>query len=468
MELPYHQLEPTTTTQSQPERATFRQVVGAVLQACNVTPRPLWRSGAFMFVCSLYEPASSADATVNEAAAIPAIALVTIDRETGSAVLSRSDGKEARVPLCSRMFANTSALSRLHWTPDGGGLLAVTRAGDDIAFEMPRRDGPDGPRGRLVVYLDQNQWSLLARCTRVPADVKKEDLAAAEQIADWSRQRRIVLSASAGHYFETMKWREPARRYSLGLTVLQLSCGWQMRDPLLVRRDEIHDAFRCAFADGTGTRSSPVFMLRPNVLHGPPRGGPPHQPPADFPPDIAYAREALTSAIVLIDVMLDAEHVESGPSAGWPAVNQQFSDWLDGEKRDAQQKRRSIDALLMSDLQREIAEEAHTARATSEQMSQWIGKSFAAGISALPATGLFRELLHEKHLNKGSRWVPNDLTDMIYLSCAAGYADIVVCERFTAAALSRGQRRLGRTPNAFRTLREAVPAVEAALAASAR
>lgn len=404
---------------------------------------------------------------MNEAADIPAIALVTIDRETGSVVLSRSDGKEARFPLPNGMFADTSALSRLHWTPDGGGLLAVTRAGDDIAFEMPRRDGPDGPGGRLVVYLDQNQWSLLARCTRVPADVKETDLAAAKQIADWSRQRRIVLPASAGHYFETTKWREPTRRYSLGLTILQLSRGWQMRDPLQVRRDEIHDAFRCAFADGTGTRSSPVFTLRPNVLYGP-RGGPPHQPPAGLPPDIAYAREALTSAIVLIDVMLDAEHVESGPTAGWVAVNQQFSDWLDGEKRDPQQKRRSIDALLLSDLKTEIAEEAHFASVTPKQMSQWVRKSFAAGISALPATGLFRELLHEKHLNKGSRWIPNDLIDMFYLSCAAGYADIVVCERFAAAALDRGQRRLGRTPNAFRTLRDAVPQIEAALAASAR
>ncbi len=96
---------------------------------------------------------------MNEAADIPAIVLVTIDRETGSAVLSRSDGKEERFTLPSGMFANMGALSRLHWTPDGGGLLAVTRAADNIAFEMPRRDRPDGPGGRLVVYLDQNQWS---------------------------------------------------------------------------------------------------------------------------------------------------------------------------------------------------------------------------------------------------------------------------------------------------------------------
>ena len=49
------------------------------------------------------------------------------------------------------------------------------------------------------------------------------------------------------------------------------------------------------------------------------------------------------------------------------------------------------------------------------------GRRFAPAPS--PAVGLFREVLHSRHLNKGTTWRPNDLTDMIYLSCAAGYAD---------------------------------------------
>jgi hypothetical protein len=76
--------------------------------------------------------------------------------------------------------------------------------------------------------------------------------------------------------------------------------------------------------------------------------------------------------------------------------------------------------------------------------------------------------LHEKHLNKGSRWVPNDLTDMVYLSCAAAYADFVVCERATAAALRQGQRRLHLPVNVHRNLREAVPVIEDALDAGVR
>jgi hypothetical protein len=176
---------------------------------------------------------------------------------------------------------------------------------------------------------------------------------------------------------------------------------------------------------------------------------------------MAEQHEALTSATALIDVMLDDEHTDGGPDAGWSAMNQRFSDWLDGENLDAQQKRQSIDVLLRSDLQAEIAEEACAAGGTPALTSSWFRRDFARSVGTLPSTGLFRELLHEKHLNKGSRWEPNDLTDMVYLACAAGYADIVVCERFTAAALSRGQKRLSRAVNSYPTLHAALPALEA-------
>ncbi len=157
--------------------------------------------------------------------------------------------------------------------------------------------------------------------------------------------------------------------------------------------------------------------------------------------------------------MLDAEHVESTPPEGWVGANQRLSDWLDGEQRDSAQKRRSIDVLLLSDLQQEIAEEAYAAGLTPEQMSTWNRRCFASDVPEMPGTGLYRELLHDRHLNRGYRWRPNDLTDMIYLSCAAGYADFVVCERSTAAAVVRAQQRLGRPRNTFASLSEAVPEI---------
>jgi hypothetical protein len=172
-----------------------------------------------------------------------------------------------------------------------------------------------------------------------------------------------------------------------------------MRDPVQVRRDELHDAI-CRFAGTAGSRNAAVFTLMPGVLHGPWRGGAPYVPPADFPPDAAFQHQALTSATALIDVMLDAERIEPGPETGWALANQRFGGWLDGEDRTSQQKRKSTDALLLSDLQTEIAEEAHAAGATLDQFQEWLPDQLFEDISELPATGVFREIVHERHLNK--------------------------------------------------------------------
>jgi hypothetical protein len=166
-------------------------------------------------------------------------------------------------------------------------------------------------------------------------------------------------------------------------------------------------------------RNSPVFTLVPNIIHGPWRGEKPYVPPSNFSPDAAFQHEALISATALIDVMLDTDRVEPGPDAGWTQANQRFSDWLDSEIRDSQQKRKSIDALFLSDLSKEIVEEAHAAGTTIEQFRHPLNQA-TDDIRQLPATGLFREMLHERHLNKGTVWETNDLTDMVYLSCAAG------------------------------------------------
>jgi hypothetical protein len=407
------------------------------------------------------------NAIVSEKSPEPIITMITMDLETSSVAFTRSDGKEARFPLDSLTFADTSALSRLHITPTFDGLLAVTRSGDEISFEVAKHEGGDQMGSRLVVYLDQNQWSAIARGRHDPERVSDEDHQAARQMEEWAQDRRIILPASSGHYFETTKYADGPARYRLGLTVLQLSRGWQMRDPLQVRRNELHDAFRRRFAGGFALREAPVFTLNPNVIHGLSRGGEPQASPSGLSADMTFQLEALISASALIDVMLDSEHIEPG-STDWAATNQHFSDALDRENFDSQQKRELIDEFLLLDLQAEIEEEARAAGITPEQFALWKQNELIETYRGLPALGLFREMLHERHLNPGTVWRTNDLTDMVYLSCAAGYADFVVCERHMSSVLAQGLRRLGRQQNVFRRIRDAVPAIEAELALRAR
>jgi hypothetical protein len=93
-------------------------------------------------------------------------------------------------------------------------------------------------------------------------------------------------------------------------------------------------------------------------------------------------------------------------------------------------------------------------------MSDWLREHGAQGLAELSSAGLFRELSHYRHLNKGTVWKHNDLTDMVYLSCAGAYADVVVCERHMASPLAQGVRRLGAGATVFRRLRDAVPVIE--------
>lgn len=390
--------------------------------------------------------------------------MITVDRDLSSAVFSRSDGKEARFPLVGSPFEDTSALLRLHFTPTYGGLLAVTRADDKILFELPKKDSGDQLAGRLAVYLDQNMWSTISNTQHYAAKATSDARAAARQLAEWVQQRRIVLPASAGHFYETGKWSDSGRRYHLGLTVLQLSRGWQLRDPLEVRRNELYDAF-CRHSGRTdGIRTASVFTLEPNAVYSDSRSTPSYTSAPEFHPDVAFQLEALTVAVASIDAMLDSERCVPGPDTGWTAANQAFSDWLDQQERDSQQKRNAIDIFLLSDLQQEIAEEACYAGMPSEQFRGWILKQAMRDIEESPALGLFRAMLHERHLNKGTIWRPNDLTDMIYLSCAAGYADFVVCERHMRATLAQALKRQGRTTPVFRRLSDAVRAIKETLA----
>ncbi|MFD9720800.1 hypothetical protein [Streptomyces sp. NPDC059076] len=393
------------------------------------------------------------------------IKLITMDRAAACTVFTRSDGKEARFPLNPSPFEDTSVVARLDFAPTFGALLATTLSGDQILFEMPLEGAADQLAGRLVVYLDQNQWSLLSNATRSALKSSEANRAAARKLREWVDQRRIVLPASAGHYYETGKRFSTDKRYDLGLTILQYSRGWQMRDPLQVRRNELHDAFCHRLGRPSNVRSAPVFTLDPDALYSTSRWA-----GAELPPTVqdrlVFQTEALVTASVSIDAMLDTQRVAEGTDTGWTAVSQQFSDWLDELDQDSQQKRRAIDIHLVTDLQQELAEEAAAADVSKELFREWGVKGWVRDIGSSPAVGLFREMLHSRHLNKGTTWRPNDLTDMIYLSCAAGYADFVVCEKHMRDPLQRGLKRMGRSVPVYRRLTDAVTAIEEALEAS--
>lgn len=136
------------------------------------------------------------------------------------------------VPPGPSPFEDTSVIARLDFSPALGALLATTLSGDQVLLEMPLAGAVDQLAGRLVVYVDQNQWSLLSNASYGAPTSSEAERSSALRLREWVDQSRIVLPASAGHYYEIGKRFSTDKRYDLGLTILQYSRGWQMRDPL--------------------------------------------------------------------------------------------------------------------------------------------------------------------------------------------------------------------------------------------
>ena len=77
----------------------------------------------------------------------------------------------------------------------------------------------------------------------------------------------------------------------------------------------------------------------------------------------------------------------------------------------------------------------------------------------MPCLGVFRETLQGMNLNN-VRWEDNHLTDLMYLTCAAGYADYVVEERSLAGYMQQALKRMDRPINVYRRIQDLVSVLE--------
>jgi len=254
----------------------------------------------------------------------PWILSVRLDRLAGTATFVRSDRKQAVFEVESSIDP-TSSIVATTWVPRANAMVFETDRGDSVAAELPTVGDVAPLNRRPVAYLDQNQWSTLANVVHATGHVPRAEAEAARALIDRAIASTVVLPMSAGHMSETCRWTNRDRRYALAVTILKLSRGWQMRDPLELRRSEIRRALLARYRDEHPAPPAP-FTLEPEALHGPNRDRGPILAPADFPEDYALTFRAQTSMASAFDVMLDAEHIEVGPSPGWVERFQGFTD----------------------------------------------------------------------------------------------------------------------------------------------
>ncbi|MEO6533583.1 MAG: hypothetical protein ABIO06_08420 [Pseudolysinimonas sp.] len=338
-------------------------------------------------------------------------------------------------------------------------IVFRSRETDWIYPELPRPNNLAPVLERPLVYLDQNHWSTLSKATYDRDRVPAREMAAADKVIALAKAGRIILPMSSGHLSETGAWGDDESRYRLGLTILQLSRGWQLRDPHSVRRQEFVRDLRSVANLEIGSLPE-VITLEPwaiqerldansssFALEGVFSGA-----------DTLFLFEILLAGNVYASMFLNTDSLPRDPPGGWTAAQQKFTDWLAGENaRSAREKRASAEVFALNDIAKELAEAAVEAGVTPALVSDWmLDKWWNNKIETMPATMIFRNLLVDKHLEPATRWEDNDLTDLWFLAAAAGYSDYVVGEKRTTGLLRQVKQRLSLPVTVVRSLADLV------------
>ncbi len=374
---------------------------------------------------------------------------MAMDRETSTSWIFMTDGTTVRGPLEPSPFSPSSTIIRTRYVPSTNRLFMETNRGDTIETELPTLQSSAPRAGRPVVYLDQRDWSLLAKVLFEPERVQKEsDLEAATYLISLARARRIILPMSFAHLGETSKWRIRDRRYNLALTLTQLSRGWQMRYPIDVWQYELHQTFASRFRnvilpplevftlEGCAIESTGTFQKLAISSVG-------------FPEEIEFVARATVCMMSYIDMVLDSEATVPTPIPEWVDAFQLITDELAKEPKTSSQKRYILRFMLLKDIQLRVAEVAHQSGVTGSELETWVESHFEPDVPGMRCLGLWNEVFQAKHINSTTKWKTNDLTDMLFLTCAAGYADYVLAERSATSYLNQTAKRLGRSINVY-------------------
>jgi hypothetical protein len=378
-----------------------------------------------------------------------------MDFEQQVLTIEQGDGPRARFPLPEALVAARPPFVRSSFDLPSNTLSFTVPSGEELIVEVGALEAAEGPpAGRGVVYLDQLHWISLARQRHAPEKLNEATSDAAIALIQLAESQRIVLPLSAAHLTEMAhlqgRWRE-----HLGLTIMALSRGWQMRNPIAVRHAEILLAMRAALPRSVG-----VFTLQPEVLFA---ASKPSAPATDLPPPFDDLLPRLTWVSALYAAVLDNEAVDmrDGHDAAerWAAAFPPLARYMREHKTSSDHARINTRARLIADLAEEIAMAGESASLSSGHFSQWLAGELPDRLPEMPYLGRLHEVLYHRLRNADDRWERNDLVDMNFLCCAAGYADVVVGEKQTSEYLRRCVARCAPGAVVCRSLPEAVEAL---------
>jgi hypothetical protein len=382
-----------------------------------------------------------------------------LDRD-GMATLDFMDGPTVVGYVGGRTFRPQSSLSASTYLPGPSLLHLETIRDDHILVEIARPENLGPMRGRTSVYLDQNHWSTLSNAIHEPARVVDSDERdAALRLIDLALSQQVVLPFSGAHLGETCRQLDPEARYRRALTMAQLSAGWQLRDPLVLRQFELRQAMtvryrgRCLIpAEAVTLEPGAVGVGQCSDLDG---------EKSDLRPGAQWVVHAITCISAVIDTLLDGEPVPFVIPVGWSEHMERFARFLRDNPSGKELKRRRTHVKFLADLGRELPEAAWHVGLSRDELGDWTLHRSEEDLASMPTLGLCREVLHEKLADSRLRWHNNDLIDMMYLTAAAAHGDFVAGERAHISYVANALQRLGRQKDhVYHNLRSLVPKLE--------
>jgi hypothetical protein len=375
---------------------------------------------------------------------------LAVDWRHKRAEVELASGLVVASPLTGRAGEHEGEIGRTDYDPERGALTVTFRWGATAIFELGPAEAPDAP----IVYLDQNHWVMLA-CQQWSPQKVTAHREGYERLTELARDRAITLPLSSAHAFETAR-KDGRQRRDLATTMLQLSRGWQMRSPLKVRREELVCAVAGLRTDAP-LRPRPVFTLDPDALFS----------SSDYLGESSPARDLqarLTWASAIAETLIEDEREDDEEARAkgerWAKMYAAIGVGLGESNASREEKRAAARAAILEDFANDLAGAAAAAGLDSQAWEHWLENSEET-IAAMPAMGRIQEITAQRLSNPQYPWRVNDLSDMHFLSCAAGYADFVLAEAATTHDLRRAESRVLAGARICRSPAELVDAIEA-------
>ncbi len=314
----------------------------------------------------------------------------------------------------------------------------------------------------LHVYLDQNAWIQLARQSHGKSNSHTDLSAALGCIRRHAAAGTASFPLSSSHYFEVFKRGDPAARRRLGQFMASIAGA-----------DRIGDATQLLLAELATSLSLDLHL-------------PPPPPPQPFGRGLAhlfsefnYDSPGLQAAIeawgrAAVEAIVEQEMLSGPvfqlPDHGIARPNNEISQrHLNFELRTQRELQGTTDKdlarrLVLAQEALDIVEpmKAFLAAHNVDAAPYLTGEGLTRTLLSLPAKGAITRMRLSAHQNLNFRWAIGDLHDLVALGTAAGYCDIVVCEKQWGSILQRHQKHLKATIlTHLRDLPEAVDLQEA-------